>query len=92
MLWVISYDIVEDRRRRRVSRIMEGKGMRVQYSVFECHLDAASRKALVRELTREIDPDEDSIRWYPQCNYCLPHAKNLGLGIEVGEGRDYLLV
>jgi CRISPR-associated protein Cas2 len=36
---VVSYDISDDKRRRKVAQIMEGYGYRVQYSVFECDLD-----------------------------------------------------
>lgn len=92
MLWIISYDIIDDNHRRRVAKILEGQGMRVQYSVFECRLNAKKRKQLTRLLKAEIDPEEDSLRWYPQCNHCLPHAKTIGRGIQAGEGADYLIV
>ncbi|NJK64957.1 MAG: CRISPR-associated endonuclease Cas2, partial [Synechococcaceae cyanobacterium SM2_3_1] len=35
-LYVIAYDISCDRRRRKVSEVLEGYGKRAQYSVFEC--------------------------------------------------------
>lgn len=38
MFVVVSYDIKNDKRRRKVMKLMEGYGERVQYSVFECHL------------------------------------------------------
>ena len=37
--YLVSYDICEPKRLRKVSRAMEGFGVRLQYSVFECPLD-----------------------------------------------------
>ena len=39
MRTLVSYDISDDKRRRKVCKILEGYGYRVQYSVFECDLD-----------------------------------------------------
>jgi len=39
MLWVVCYDVVDDRRRYRIMKTMTGYGDRVQYSVFECELN-----------------------------------------------------
>ena len=63
---VVSYDISDDKRRRKVATLMEGYGYRVQYSVFECDL---SRKQL-GELKRALRPyvkarEMDNIRFYP---------------------------
>mgnify|MGYP001408461485 CR=1 FL=1 len=38
--YLVSYDISHPKRLRRVARAMEGFGVRLQYSVFECALDA----------------------------------------------------
>ncbi len=92
MHWVISYDIVDDKRRRQLARALEGWGVRVQYSVFECALTPGEREHLSRQLQEYIDSEEDSLRWYPVCNHCLGKASHLGKGINPGEGRDYFLV
>lgn len=63
--WVISYDITDDKRRRRVCTILEGCGRRAQYSVFECDLDSEKVDRLEARLKREINPQEDDIRFYP---------------------------
>lgn len=64
-LWVISYDIPNDRRRRRVAAILEGYGRRAQFSVFECDLEADKLTQLERRLKREIHRSEDDVRLYP---------------------------
>ncbi len=38
--YLVSYDICDPKRLRRVAKILEGFGTRLQYSVFECPLDA----------------------------------------------------
>lgn len=92
MHWVISYDIIDDKRRAQLARMLESWGLRVQYSVFECQLSPQERKHLAQQLQEYIDPEEDSLRWYPLCNHCLGKARHLGKGTAPGEGRDYFLV
>lgn len=38
MVYVVSYDIASDRTRRKLAKLLEGYGVRIQYSVFECRL------------------------------------------------------
>jgi CRISPR-associated protein Cas2 len=52
------------RRLRRVARVCESTGQRVQKSVFECQLDVAKFETLERELLAEIDPTMDCLRLY----------------------------
>jgi CRISPR-associated protein Cas2 len=65
MFYLVTYDIVLDRRRNRVAHLLEGYGMRVQKSVFECVLTPDQRAMLQRKLSRYIDPEEDQVRFYP---------------------------
>ena len=69
MLVLVCYDVntetKEGRRRlRRVARVCESTGQRVQKSVFECQLDVARFETLERELLAEIDPSMDCLRLY----------------------------
>ena len=59
-----SYDISDDRRRRKVMQTMEDFGARVQYSVFECRLTPAQFERLKRRLTPFIRHERDSVRFY----------------------------
>lgn len=66
---LITYDVSTTdaagaRRLRRVSRICEGFGQRVQNSVFECTLSDAQFEQLVHRLKKAIDVDQDSLRIY----------------------------
>jgi CRISPR-associated protein Cas2 len=69
MMVVVSYDVstVEpegQRRLRRVAKICKNYGQRVQYSVFECSVDPAQLTFLRNQLIKEIDPEQDSLRFY----------------------------
>lgn len=69
MLVLVCYDVSTEtkagrRRLRRVARVCESTGQRVQKSVFECQLDVAKFEALERELLAEIDPTMDCLRLY----------------------------
>jgi len=69
MLVLVCYDVnTEDRagrrRLRRVAKVCEGKGQRVQKSVFECQLTLEEFEALERKLLDQIDLDKDCLRLY----------------------------
>ena len=52
------------RRLRRVAKLCESVGQRVQKSVFECQVDRARFEALERDLVAEIKDGEDNLRFY----------------------------
>ena len=69
MLILVTYDIqmVDSggtRRLRRVARICQNYGVRVQNSVFECIMDNAKTKVVKAKLLEIIDMDKDSLRFY----------------------------
>ena len=69
MLVLVSYDVsTKDeagrRRLRRVARLCEDRGQRVQNSVFECLIDAAQWISFRSALIEEADPLQDSLRFY----------------------------
>lgn len=66
MRYIISYDISNDKRRRKVFKILEGVGFRVQYSVFEADLNRTQFTTLKKRLKGHVRPKStDSIRYYP---------------------------
>ena len=69
LLLLVTYDVntetLEGRRRlRRVAKICENYGQRVQNSVFECLVDPAQKAELCHKLESEIDLEFDSLRYY----------------------------
>lgn len=66
---VVTYDVdtsdtAGQKRLRKVAKICERYGMRVQNSVFEVVLDAAQLAVLKHELEKIIDMAQDSVRFY----------------------------
>jgi CRISPR-associated protein Cas2 len=59
--FLVSYDICHPKRLRRVAKAMEGFGVRLQYSVFECALDEKRLNKLKAELQPILNHDEDQI-------------------------------
>lgn len=69
MLTIVCYDVntetKEGRRRlRRVAKVCESIGQRVQKSVFECQITLMQLEELERRLLAEINPDQDCLRLY----------------------------
>jgi CRISPR-associated protein Cas2 len=69
MLVVVAYDVSTEseagrRRLRRVARVCEDVGLRMQNSVFECLVDAAQWTKLRARLVNEAEISEDSLRFY----------------------------
>lgn len=69
MLVLVSYDVSTinkrgQRRLRRVAKVCESFGLRVQNSVFECILEPAQWVRLRSLLLRIYSKEEDSLRFY----------------------------
>jgi CRISPR-associated protein Cas2 len=69
MLVIVCYDVNTEtkagrRRLRRLAKVCEGIGQRVQKSVFECRLDLMQLEELERRLLAEIDMKTDNLRLY----------------------------
>jgi CRISPR-associated protein Cas2 len=80
MLFVVAYDIADDRRRSRVFKVLKGFGVPAQESVFECELDPVRSEKLASLLQSLILPLADSVKIYPLCMTCRENARVLGLG------------
>ena len=91
MFVTVTYDIGDDRRRRKIARLMEDYGQRVQWSVFDCDLDEANLAHLRRLLTLLLDPEEDSVRIYRMCARCRGSVEVVGAG-SVLQTEDVVII
>lgn len=83
---LVVYDVSTDtaagrRRLRRVAKVCEGFGQRVQKSVFECVVSEADMVRLVAKLRHEIDMSEDSLRLYRLREPLAAHLQVIGRNI-----------
>lgn len=79
MFYLVCYDIVSDRRRNKVSKLLEAYGLRVQKSVFECVLDDKQQEFLQKRLLQLLNKREDQIRFYPLSAPCRSKVVILGI-------------
>lgn len=69
MMVLVAYDVNTEtpegqRRLRRVAKICQNFGQRVQNSVFECLVEPAQWSELRHKLENEADLERDSLRYY----------------------------
>lgn len=68
MTYVISYDIESNKIRTKLAKLLEGYGVRIQYSVFECSLSDKRFKKLYQEIFKLTGENcEGIVRFYPIC-------------------------
>lgn len=90
-LWMVAYDVSDNRRRLRLDRELQAFGERIQYSVFECHFTLAEARQILASLAAELDPQTDSLRAYPLCAWCEPAVKWVGEGRRSRDKRLFIL-
>ncbi len=73
---LVTYDVRDDGRLRRVARLLEGYGERLQDSVFRCRLGTVELQRLRWELTR-LMADEDALLIIPVCDRCASGVASL---------------
>ena len=83
MLIIVAYDVSTEtkegrRRLRRVAKVCESIGQRVQNSVFECRVNQMQYEELERNLLAEINDKEDNLRLYRLTEPVELHIKEHG--------------
>jgi CRISPR-associated protein Cas2 len=61
--YLICYDISNNKRRTKLSDLLSGYGIRVNYSVFELSISAIKFKQLLSQI-KQIAKKQDNIRFY----------------------------
>ena len=96
MLVLITYDVNTEspagqKRLRKVAKLCERYGIRVQNSVFEVLLDAAQLETLKAGLAATIDTEHDSVRRYRLGNHYKNRIDTMGKTGPVQTGEPLLL-
>ena len=76
---IVVYDIADDKRRLKLFKTLEGYGIPVQFSVFECVLSDEDFLRMRDKVDRIIDKDEDSVIYYELCLRCCDRVKRFGI-------------
>lgn len=77
-LYIIAYDIPDDKRRTKVHKLLCGYGGWTQYSLFECWLTRRQLLELRAKLAPHLREDRDSVRLYPLCAACQRGVVTVG--------------
>lgn len=93
---LVTYDVSTTsaagrRRLRRVARVCEGFGERVQYSVFEVHCSRADYVRLLAALRDIVVPTEDSLRIYPVDRDGFDDVVHIGIRRSLGADDAWTL-
>lgn len=81
MFCLVCFDIVDDRVRTRVVKVLKSHGQRVQKSVFECAtLNEEQFLKLKNKIEDLIDNAEDTVRYYFLCKTCVDRVEYSGIG------------
>jgi CRISPR-associated protein Cas2 len=91
MLHLVAYDVRNPKRLRRVAKVCEGYGIRVEYSVFECDLAPEMFQRLWNDLSREIDWEQDAILAYRICGSCVKQISSMGQVVRPQKVLVYML-
>ncbi len=95
--YLVSYDVnTEDkdgrRRLARVAKACKNYGQRVQFSVFECSVNAAEYEKLRHKLVTIINADKDSLRIYRLRGLRSEYIEVYGLDKYISFEKDTLVV
>jgi CRISPR-associated protein Cas2 len=85
--YLVSYDIRDEKRWRKVYKLIHGYGERVQYSIFSCLLSDKQLAELRWKLTKVMDP-EDSLLMAPIDPERVQHLFALNIPADWDKQRD----
>ena len=91
MLRLVAYDISDQKRLRKVAKICEDFGIRVEYSVFECDLGDDDFTRLWNSLLGTIDRKEDKIIVYWICSSCVRKTMSTGPVVRPAKPLAYIM-
>ena len=74
---IVSYDIVNDKKRRKLVNVLLNYGHRVQKSVFECNISEKEYTILYSQIVKLNILVEDSVRFYNLCEACVKKIEKL---------------
>jgi len=90
MIYILSYDVQNDKRRNKIFRLLKDAGFHSQKSVFL--LDCANKEiaeSIFAKVEDLIDKEKDRLFMAPLCRQCFFHKRTSGQPMEI---EDRLVV
>lgn len=96
MMVLVTYDVATSSQKgaarlRKVAKICQSYGQRVQFSVFECLVDSATWVTVQAKLLKTIDEEEDSLRVYYLGNNWGRRVEHFGVRPAYEQGGTLIL-
>ncbi len=85
--YLVCYDISDEKRLRKIAKVMEDYGVRVLYSVFECVLSEEEFFEMKEKVEAIMDWLEDKVIYYRLCEKCAFPVEHIGYGKKKGKFR-----
>jgi len=76
--YLVCYDVPHNRRRARISRILNTYGESVQKSVYELPVSRALMEGCIEHVSNEVDEATDRVAVYRMCEACDDQRAYLG--------------
>ncbi|MCA9948901.1 MAG: CRISPR-associated endonuclease Cas2 [Anaerolineales bacterium] len=89
-LYLIAYDISNNKRRTKIHKTLSGFGKWTQFSLFECFLDEKEYIMLRHRLDNILNTADDNLRIYQICANCQSKTETIG-SLPPKEDTIYLL-
>lgn len=90
MLVICLFDISSDKCRRRVNKLLQGYGVRIQESVYECQLTHSQLSKIQGKIVKIIEAN-DRVHYYPLCGKDIAERKADG-GAQVHWPKGFYVV
>ncbi len=90
--WLVTYDIRDAKRLRKVAKACEDFGERRQYSVFSCRISARDLIRLKARLHEILDLKADQVLFIPLCDRCAAGIEAMGQPTEKYDSRDMVII
>ena len=75
---LIAYDIANPKRLRKIAKLFLNYGDRLQYSIFEFHINRLQFQKIQKKIEKIVNWKEDRITYIPLCEICNSKIKTQG--------------
>lgn len=90
---IVAYDIADETRLRRVAKIAEDYGTRVQKSIFELDVRLYTLKEMIERIAAVIEHEEDGVKYFLLCEKCAHReVEIIGQGVYVDPDAAYEVI
>jgi CRISPR-associated protein Cas2 len=90
-IWLVSYDIADNRRRAGIAKLLLEHGDRVQKSLYECALAKDQSAALLAALRQTVG-EGDRLMLRPVCSACREATRYQGAGGHPERREPYWII